>query len=311
MSSLSAFLPLRKIQLQTALLEMFMNGLYTCLFIATMYSMTFRKKLHRFNIPLFLAVIAMYTFSTVYAALHWVLVKNAFIDNGDTAESTLTYLLAPPLWLVVVPGVLFPANMLVADCVLIWRCWIVWDRRFKVVLIPILCTIAGTVFGFLSVVGEAESILHPDLQVEWSGFELLWFILSLVTTLSATLLIIIRILMMTDRRASGYGRVIEIIIESAALYCVIITLPFTLRNNANVGYPEVILGQVTGIGPTLIVARVSFGLAQPDDAWKGRSNPNSTIRFRMQSHPSTHVNLPNTQGINSLHDSHELKEEAV
>ncbi|KAJ7473231.1 hypothetical protein FB451DRAFT_1248802, partial [Mycena latifolia] len=237
-------------------------GLYTCLFIATMYSMTFRKKLHRFNIPLFLAVIAMYILFTVYAASHWVLVKNAFIDNGDTVESTLTYLLAPPLWLVVVPGVLFPANTL------IWRCWIVWDRRFKVVLIPILCTIAGA---------------------GWSGFELLWFILWLVTTLSATLLIILRILMMTDRRGCGYCRVIEIIIESAALYCVvlIISLPFILRNSANVGYPEVILGQVTGVGPTLIVARVSFGLAQPDDTWKDRSNPNSSIRFSMQSHPST------------------------
>ncbi|KAJ7118120.1 hypothetical protein C8R44DRAFT_549363, partial [Mycena epipterygia] len=215
-------------------------------------------------------IIAMYVFSTVHAASRWVLVKNAFIDHGDTAESTLTYLLVNPLWLVVVPGVMFPANTLVADCVLIWRCWVVWNRNWKIVIIPTLCAISGAVLGFLTIATEAQFILHPDLNREtFADFATPYFILSLVTTLIATLLIILRILTMTDGRARGYGRVIEIIVESAGLYCavLIIFIPFLIRASANDGYPQAVLAQVTGLAPTLIIARVSFGLARPESTW--------------------------------------------
>ncbi|KAJ7087065.1 hypothetical protein C8R44DRAFT_893236 [Mycena epipterygia] len=292
MSSLTALLPLRGIYLQVVLLEMFMNGLYTAVFIATMYSMVFRKI--KINLPLCFAIVAMYVFSTVHAASRWVLVKNAFIDHGDTPESTLTYLLINPLWLVVVPGVMFPANTLVADCVLIWRCWVVWNRNWKIVIIPILCTISGAVLGFLTIATEAQFILHPNRNREmFADFATPYFILSLVTTLTATLLIVFRILTMTEGRARGYGRVIEIVVESAALYCIvlIIFLPFLIRGSDNDGYPQAILVQMTGIGPTLIVARVSFGLARPDHNWNGTSNLNSSILIRSHDPSRTQVEL--------------------
>ncbi|KAJ7087079.1 hypothetical protein C8R44DRAFT_893246 [Mycena epipterygia] len=314
MSSLAALLPLRGIFLQTALLEMFMNGLYTGVFIATIYSMTFRKKLSEINIPLCLAIVAMYVFSTVHAASRWVLVNTAFIDHGDTPESTLAFLAVEPLWLVVVPGVMFPANTLIADSILIWRCWVVWNRNFKIVIIPILCTIAGAVLGFLSIATEAQFILHPNLNREtFADFATPYFILSLVTTLTATLLIILRILTMTEGRGRGYSRVIEIIVESAALYCIvlIIFLPFLIRGSDNDGYPQVILAQVTGMAPTLIVARVSFGLARAESTWKGPSSLNSSTFTRSYVPYSTRINLPRMPGSNSFNESGDLKDVAV
>ncbi|KAJ7696935.1 hypothetical protein B0H17DRAFT_1197677 [Mycena rosella] len=274
MSSLTALLPIRGIYLQMTLLELFMNGLYTGVFIATIYSFVFRKGAERISLPICMAFVAMYTFSTVHAASRWVMIKNAFIDNGDTPESTLAYLLENPVWLVIIPGIAFPANTLVADCVLIWRCWTVWNQNLKVIIIPTLCTIVGAAFGFLSVAKEVQFILHPNLDRNaFRTFATVWFIMSLATTLVATLFIVFRILTMTEGRLRGYGRVIEIVVESAALYCVvlIIFLPFLIRGSTEDGYPEAILVQVTGLAPTLIIARVSFGLARPDTTWKGYS----------------------------------------
>ncbi|KAJ7493791.1 hypothetical protein FB451DRAFT_1491196 [Mycena latifolia] len=309
MSSLAALLPLRGIYLQITLLELFMNGLYTGVFFATMYSMVFKKRIEGkgMNIPICLAVVAMYIFSTVHAASRWVMIKNAFIDNGDTPEQTLVYLFENPVWLVVLAGVPFVANTLVADTVLIWRCWTVWNRNFKIIIVPLLLTIAGAVLGFLSVATEVRFILHPEFdRDQFADYATPWSIMSLTTTLSATLLIILRIATMTEGRLRGYTRVIEIVVESAALYCVvlIVYLPFLVRGLATDGYPEAILVQVTGMAPTLIIARVSFGLARPDHTWQAsssfmRSVPSDTrVALSSRDPPSISV---------SVHESSEFK----
>ncbi|KAJ6575770.1 hypothetical protein DFH09DRAFT_1455262 [Mycena vulgaris] len=309
-SDLAALLPIRGIYLQMTLLEVFMNGLYAGVFFVTMYSMIRTKRFEAVNVPICLALVAMYIFSTVHAASRWVQIKNAFIDHGDTPESTLLYLLRNPLWLVILPGVAFPANTLVADCILIWRCWIVWNRNFKVIIVPILCTIAGAALGFLTVATEVKQILNPDLDSNsFTNFATPWFIMSLVTTLIATFFIILRIVTMTEGNLRGYGRVIEIVVESAALYCVvlIIFLPFLALGLTEDGYPEAVLVQVTGIAPTLIIARVSFGLARPDRTWQAPSNFNSSI-FARSNPSSTRVEFTRPFPSSGVLESHEFKE---
>ncbi|KAJ7141704.1 hypothetical protein C8R43DRAFT_1071603 [Mycena crocata] len=254
----------------------------------------------------------MYIFSSLHMASRWVMIKNAFVDNGDSPEATLEYLLENPLWLVILPGVVFPANTLVADCVLIWRCWIVWNRNFKIVIIPIVSTIAGAILGFLSVASEVHFILHPDIdRNSFADFATPWFGLSLATTLTATLLIIFRIITMSEGRGRGYGRVIEIVVESAALYCVIliIFLPFLVRGLTVAGYPEAILVQVTGMAPTLIVARVSLGLARPNDTWRAASKFSSSVSTWAPS--STRINLSHIPAGSSQNEPGDYKDVPV
>jgi hypothetical protein len=79
-------------------------------------------------------------------------------------------------------------------------------------------------------------------------------------------------------------------VESAALYSIslIVFLPFLVQKASfDSGYPQAFITQLTvipgsytychcltyitqGICPTLIVARVSFGHARPDETWRGR-----------------------------------------
>ncbi|KAJ6612622.1 hypothetical protein B0H10DRAFT_2222970 [Mycena sp. CBHHK59/15] len=216
----------------------------------------------------------MYTLSTVHVACRWVLVKEAFIDHADTPTSTLIYLVQSPLWLTVLAAVTLTVNTLVADCVLIWRCWIVWNQDWKIVLLPLLCTLAGAGLGFRSVAEQAAYVINPNLdRNSFVDFATPYFALSLVTTALATILIITRIVTLTEsatRKSRGYGCVIEVVVESALLYSVtlIVFLPFLVRASDNDGYPQAILAQMTGMAPTLIVARVSFGLTRPDETWQ-------------------------------------------
>ncbi|KAJ6473930.1 hypothetical protein DFH09DRAFT_468348 [Mycena vulgaris] len=238
--------------------------------------MIFKREMHKNNLGIFLSIVLMYTLSTVHVACRWLLIKNAFVDHADTPESTAVYLVEPPLWLTVFSAVVLTVNTLAADCVLIWRCWTIWNRNLLIVLLPIICTLVGAALGFRSIAEQAAYVMNPNLdRNSFIDFATPYFSLSLATTCLATILIILRIITMTEpstRRAMGYGRVVEMVVESAMLYSVtlIIFLPLLVTESSNDGYAQAVVAQMTGIAPTLIVARVTFGLARPDETWQGR-----------------------------------------
>ncbi|KAJ7445651.1 hypothetical protein FB451DRAFT_1292718 [Mycena latifolia] len=263
--------------------------------------MIFQRQTHKRNLGLLLALVAMYTLATIHAACRWLLVKNAFIDHGDTSTTTLLYLIQPPLWLAVLPAISLTTNTLISDCVLIWRCWTVWNRNWFIVILPICCTLAGAGLGYRSIAEQAAYIINPKLDRNaFVDFATPYFSLSLVTTCLATILITFRIISMTEpaaRKARGYGRIIEIVVESAILYSVslIVFLPFLVKGSFDDGYPQAVVAQMTGIAPTLIVARVSFGLARPDETWQVPTSSLGFIGSMRSELPSTHRSeLPST-----------------
>ncbi len=110
----------------------------------------------------------------------------------------------------------------------------------------------------------------------------------------------------------SYRGVIEIVIESAALYAVslIIFLAFFIRDDPRSVYPQAILNTVTvsivflinfgvfltdvsqGIAPTLIVARVASGRARPDESWATSSSATVTSYFSRRSRGNDRFSLP-------------------
>ncbi|KAJ7604688.1 hypothetical protein DFH06DRAFT_274960 [Mycena polygramma] len=251
------------------------------------------------SLCLFLALIAMYALSTIHVACRWIVVKNAFIDHAETPSSTSIYLLQSPLWLTVLGATVFSVNTLLADCVLIWRCWVVWNHDWRIVLLPLLCTVAGAGLGFRSIAEQAAYVMNPNLDRDsFIDFATPYFALSLATTALATIFIIVRILTVTapaTRMSRGYGRVIEIVVESALLYSttLIIFLPFLVRASNDDGYPQGVLAQMTGMAPTFIVARVSLGFARPDETWQTTVSLNLSFGGRSSDPelPSTRVAL--------------------
>ncbi|KAJ6501003.1 hypothetical protein DFH09DRAFT_1444763 [Mycena vulgaris] len=259
----------------------FLDPIKLPLFFLTLYAMIFKREMHKNNLGIFLSIVLMYTLSTVHVACRWLLIKNAFVDHADTPESTAVYLVEPPLWLTVFSAVVLTVNTLAADCVLIWRCWTKWNRHWLIVLLPIICTLVGAALGFRSIAEQAAYVMNPNLdRNSFIDFATPYFSLSLATTCLAIILIILRIINMTEpstRRAMGYGRVVEMVVESAMLYSVtlIIFLPLLVTESSNDGYAQAVVAQMTsnhiltcslwGIAPTLIVARVTFGLARPDE----------------------------------------------
>ncbi|KAJ6559677.1 hypothetical protein B0H19DRAFT_1260380 [Mycena capillaripes] len=297
---IDAFRPLRAALIPAVYVELVFNGFYSGLYIMTLYALnmpwpsssrTFKRGTHTFNWGMFLALTSMYILSSIHAINGAVLVQFAFVEHGDTIESSIAYIAQPSLPRSLLGAIALTINTMIADFVLIWRCWTMWNRNWKIITLPLTCTLVGAV-AFVH-----DPLSSPTTYIDFGNA---YFGLILATTTSATFLIIFRIYKMSEkstRKSMKYGRVIEMVVESAALYLValVVYIPLSIHGSANVAYPQALVAQLTGVAPTLLVARVAFGLSRPNTTWQGES---TIIAFR--GNGSSTSEQPNTIVLSSV-----------
>ncbi|KAF7301958.1 hypothetical protein MIND_00761900 [Mycena indigotica] len=293
----AAVLPLRTVYFDMLVIESLFYGVYVALFLVTAYTIFSRHQIHFNVIGLHIAILLLFIFSTIHLATKWTIVRNAYVFNGDTPLTTVDYLSAPPFSIEILESTVFSTSTFIADSILVWRTWIIWGRDARVAAIPALATIAGAILGYLSIAQEGRFLLNKPIKSDaYVEFSTPYFYLSLGTTVLCTVLIILRIVLMSrgaKGRLRSYRSAIEMIVESAALYSItLIGFIATGMLNIQDGYPQAMLGPMTGIAPTLIVCRVALGLSRPDPTWHTRTNA-TAVRFN-RSEASDHTGRSDT-----------------
>ncbi|KAJ7154325.1 hypothetical protein C8R43DRAFT_440122 [Mycena crocata] len=163
-------------------------------------------------------------------------------------------------------------NNAVADSLFIYRCFIIWGRRWQVIVVPLLMLVTTTVLGYL----WAYEVDY-GLSGSYIDAPVALFILNVLTNIVLMALTAGRIWWIRrDARVvlgSGfirrYNNAIEIIMESGSIYCISVIVYFVA-----VSLPRPIillesliggaLPQIMNIAPTLIIVRVGLGHATED-----------------------------------------------
>ncbi|KAK0231763.1 hypothetical protein EDD85DRAFT_848566 [Armillaria nabsnona] len=264
-----------------------MHGIYTCVFAVTLRNIfTSKTQSGASRSLMVLVIIVLYALSTISFAFMWFFVHFGFIDNGQNALTVFGGLTAfNNQWNVfqTTVGVTGIICTFIADGAMIWRCWVIWGSRWFIVFIPILLLIAETVMKSVQIYHLLHDVLEGDELSKYGSIEWTTIYLSLVlaTTLMCTLLIVYRILSVGGIKAGlrTYRGVVEVIVESAALYSIalIIYISLIARNDLSGGYADIITASIKGIAPTLLVGRVAAGHARPNDTWK--ESRLSSLRF--------------------------------
>lgn len=165
--------------------------------------------------------------------------------------------------------------VLIADTLLVWRCYVLW-RRNKILL----------AFFTLLLLGEVALIpillvLNANLGPGKVSIVCLFFFLSMGITVLATSLIIYRIADVSKRsrgEITKYQYAMEVLVESGLMYSATLLISGVLlavRGNDFTNYTLVqassywggILTPVTGIAPTLITMRIVSGEARDETTW--------------------------------------------
>jgi len=173
-------------------------------------------------------------------------------------------------------GVAFACCDFIAQSILIYRCWIVWGRNTRVVVVPLILTI-----GFLAtwIVGTI-----PTSSSLYFAFIMSGLVMSMVVNAVVTVIIVLKILKVfcqvrttADDHILGVTnggilqRVIFILIESGMalffiqVFRIVVTVVNTDAANNAYGSISCIHQVLNGITPTIILVRVSMGLSFHDE----------------------------------------------
>ncbi|KAK0185133.1 hypothetical protein F5146DRAFT_1005753 [Armillaria mellea] len=251
--------------LNSQILYALLHGIYTGIFAATLWNMFIRKfwPIRRRVLVIFITL--LYALITVNFAVLWKYTRSAFIDNRQSFWSALLKDISLNQAVILEAGIAASLSTILADLYIIWCCWMVWERRWLIVLLPILSLISATVSKIIEVYIEystsLDRIIHTTLYISS----------VLATTTWCTLFIIIRILIVTGLRHGAGGRLkvfhrfIQVLVESSAPYSItlILYLAFFVRSGFGHFYFDVIASIAKGVAPTLLVGRAAAGHTRP------------------------------------------------
>ncbi|KAJ7108050.1 hypothetical protein C8R43DRAFT_962964 [Mycena crocata] len=243
----------------------------------------------------------MYSCSTIHSSCTWEIVVLAFQNHG-TSPDLLNALSQPHLNLRILGLVASFLGFVLADAVMVWRCWIVWGRSWVVIVFPILAAVAATVCAGLGLAGQIAVVSIQNSTatarlVPLVHFSTPFLSLSLAVTLYTTGLIAWRIIQV-QRYAKKQKHniktvdgnlfpVLEILVESSALYSLSLFVFVVLlaMKSPNQNYPQNIHVQIAGIAPTLLIFRITIGYARKDEEW---TSPRSKLEFAHTTETSQH-----------------------
>ncbi|PBK58407.1 hypothetical protein ARMSODRAFT_1091220 [Armillaria solidipes] len=272
-------------QLNSKILFALLHGIYTGLLTVTLWNI-FINKCWPIRRAMVFAIILLHALITINFAANWSFLQSAFIENGQNFWTVALRLNSSTEAVYWETGITSSMSAMITDLYMIWCCWMVWGRRWLVVLLPTLSLISATVAKIM--VAYHQYVIEPP-----GIFPILYICFILSTTLWCTLLIMYRILTVAgvkrgaDGRLRVYQHFIEALVESSALYSIslIVYLALLTRENIGLYYLDAIAGTAKGIAPTLLVGRITAGhRARSDDSWQGSVIGSASIRSCSQDH---------------------------
>jgi len=259
-------------QLAAVILESLFYGIYFVLLIQCGEALLFRAKTRNESIlkPMPLTAIILFITITTHWILDILLAFEAFIRPvnegycvvaGGLNPAEMVYLNLPDVKNVLTSA-FYVITTLVGDGFMIYRLYIMWSRNIIIAIPPVIMCLA------LAVTGGMVTYLFSQATTPLFQAAGAWitacFVLTFVCNLYSTGLIAFR-LFRSNRQfnrvsmeiGSGVSKVMEILVESAVLYGICITLALgTYVGNSNVQFAVVSINNpVIGIIFCMIVAR--------------------------------------------------------
>ncbi|TFK32631.1 hypothetical protein BDQ12DRAFT_616759, partial [Crucibulum laeve] len=256
------------------------QGIYLVTFFSCLQVLLFEngrlKGLTATNKTLLVAALLMFVFGTLDVALGLRHNLDAFVYTTGTPEEEFAHI---SYWVNVMKIVNYDAQTFIGDGILLYRCFIIYNRAWLIIILPALMWIGTAVCSVLAVYIEAtlgtgvltESQLKPFI----TGTLSLTLAMNIITTDEGDIhsgLIIHRILLIQSNtvgrltRTSGISppsRVVKVLIECGAIYTVSVLILFGCylsSNNAQLGVSDSIV-QIIGITFNLIILNVGRGTA--------------------------------------------------
>ncbi|KAG2355098.1 hypothetical protein BDR07DRAFT_1304190 [Suillus spraguei] len=206
-------------------LESILYGFSVLMFIGTMWALTYKHSVRDVNRPVTVAAVLLLILSTAHVILSIVWTEYGLVTYRDMYQGgPAAYFADVSQKIFVVKNSIYVLQTLLGDAVAIYRCYVVWQAAWVIILPSILwCGVAVT--GALSVYGDSQAsstgVSSTEVTMECMGT---FCGLTLAANLSSSGLLAYRIWKI-ERNASASRTtkvmttsIIRVIMDSAILY---------------------------------------------------------------------------------------------
>ncbi|KAJ7477178.1 hypothetical protein B0H11DRAFT_2234653 [Mycena galericulata] len=274
--------PLDKTFLVATWLEALMYGCYLCVFFFGVFvQVTSSKGRNTHNRVMFAISVVMFIIASLHVAMNCFRLLRGFSTFVNGPGGAVGYLGVLGYWDHIFKDTLYATQSILGDAAAVYRCWILWNKDFRFIIVPTMLLIGSTVSGYMvcglyTTVDPNATVFNPRLGRWITTF----YSIAVAQNILTTGLMAFR-LWQTEQKTARYRTnkspllpVIRILVESAALYLLIEIILLTLYSiNYNAQY--ILLEIVT---PTV---GITFGMI--------------TIRITMRSHNNSSQATVDTQ----------------
>jgi hypothetical protein len=276
--------------------EAIVYGFFLAIFSATMYvnfSPMFNgpRKFDRHASIMIGISSFMFFIATWHMAMNAYRMVEGYVDHSLTPGGPVAYIGNLRPWDHIMKDTLYATQEILGSAAAIYRCWVLWNRNWKIVLLPSALLIVFTVSGYMvcglySTVSPTETVFDPRLNTWIKIFYSLAVVLNIITTSLMSYRI-----WYTHRQSAAYNTgnskllsVVKILVESAALQLIIeIVLLALYSSGINAQYILLeSVASVVGITFNAITIRIKFAMngsiiGSHNISSNGNLNPTHTI----------------------------------
>ncbi|THV06491.1 hypothetical protein K435DRAFT_960469 [Dendrothele bispora CBS 962.96] len=225
--------------------EALVYGFFFCIFGATMiihFSSRYTSRFDRQSNVMIITSSIMFIIATIHLATNWYRVLIAYVGDDSNQGGAVTFLGRLTPWHRVLTDTLYPTQENLGGAAAIYRTWILWDRDWRLIILPSFMLIANVVAEVnilvLYVTADPTTVIFDGRLNSWIRS---FFSIVVALNIITTGLMGYR-LWSTHRKSSRYiterSKLIEVLrifLESAALQLVtqiILLALYSVHNNA-------------------------------------------------------------------------------
>ncbi|KAF8483283.1 hypothetical protein DFH94DRAFT_689783 [Russula ochroleuca] len=252
-------------------------GAYVVLAFTALYLLCQRERTVTTVVMMVLTVV-MFGISAAFLSLDIYLVSDGLLHPQRYPKTVVNRFGPEMTTQIILQGI----NSILGDSIVIWRAYTVWGRRLSVVIVPLVLLVGVGLSFFAMAFAQARASHESNYATAFQNSLIAMPCLTLATNVAATALVLARIfaLHIAMRKAEHldglssiigqggvrYRRLLKVLIESGGMYCLtwLILLCLILSGSKASHVFLSIIGQLTGIYPTLIIVLVSLNLGQQD-----------------------------------------------
>lgn len=310
----SAGIPLDSACLLAVALEGIVYGFSVLLFIGTIWTLTAKQRIQNLNRPIAVVAILLFVLSTTHMVVNIIRVEDGLVKYRDTYPGGPVAFFADPSQktLLILRG-LYVLQTLLADGVVIYRCYVVWQSVFIIILPCMLwCGVAasgiGVVYGYSQASSDSADFF-ANVVGEITQWVTAFFASTMATNLLSSGLLAYRIWLIEHgvsavrTTKSTVMPIVRMLVDAAVLYTVVLFIGLICFVTSNNGVEPVVdmIMPIISIAFYMVLIRMAINRRNRSHVPIGTDQSNLQ-RYPLQVHVSQYTRSDGTSAYGIAHE---------